>query len=69
MGSHNITLDPWDSHLDMRIEGECLDAECLHDDGFQYLWKGARANFGAKAGKVMYEAKLGLTLTLDGCWS
>ena len=61
------TLDPWDAHLDLRIEGECLDAECMHDGGFQYLWKGARATFGGANGKLMSrEQRLRLNLECSG---
>mmetsp|Transcript_20137 Transcript_20137/g.55482 ORF Transcript_20137/g.55482 Transcript_20137/m.55482 type:complete len:503 (-) Transcript_20137:305-1813(-) len=51
-------LDPYDSHLDARIERDALTVECLHTDGFQYLWKGIRANYGVKKGVYMYEVKI-----------
>jgi len=51
-------LDPYDSHLDARIERDALTVECLHTDGFQYLWKGIRANYGVKKGVYMFEVKV-----------
>merc|ERR1719401_3244969 len=51
-------LDPYDSHLDARVERDALTVETLHEDGFQYLWKGIRANYGVKKGIYMYEVKV-----------
>jgi len=51
-------LDPYDSHLDARVEKDALTVETLHEDGFQYLWKGIRANYGIKKGIYMYEVKI-----------
>merc|ERR1719401_1874352 len=51
-------LDPYDSHLDARVERDALTVETLHEDGFQYLWKGIRANYGIKSGVYMYEVKI-----------
>merc|ERR1719188_431415 len=51
-------LDPYDSHLDARVERNALTVETLHTDGFQYLWKGIRANYGVKKGIYMYEVKV-----------
>lgn len=51
-------LDPHDSHLDARVDRDGLTCSCMHDDGFQYLWKGVRANFGIKKGVYMYEIKV-----------
>jgi len=51
-------LDPYDSHLDARVERDALTVETLHDEGFQYLWKGIRANYGVKKGIYMYEVKI-----------
>mmetsp|Transcript_46707 Transcript_46707/g.99918 ORF Transcript_46707/g.99918 Transcript_46707/m.99918 type:complete len:497 (-) Transcript_46707:303-1793(-) len=51
-------LDPYDSHLDARVERDALTVEALHTEGFQYLWKGIRANYGIKKGIYMYEVKI-----------
>jgi len=51
-------LDPYDSHLDARLERDALTVESLHEDGFQYLWKGIRGNYGIKKGIYMYEVKV-----------
>eukprot|EP00401_Gymnodinium_catenatum_P028284 CAMPEP_0117530618 /NCGR_PEP_ID=MMETSP0784-20121206/38435_1 /TAXON_ID=39447 /ORGANISM="" /LENGTH=445 /DNA_ID=CAMNT_0005326965 /DNA_START=21 /DNA_END=1354 /DNA_ORIENTATION=- len=51
-------LDPYDSHLDARVDRDGLGVSCLHDDGFQYLWKGVRANYGVTKGVYMYEVKV-----------
>lgn len=51
-------LDPYDSHLDARIGRDGLTVDALHEDGFQYLWKGVRANYGITKGVYMYEVKV-----------
>eukprot|EP00397_Hematodinium_sp_SG-2012_P023410 GEMP01024318.1.p1 GENE.GEMP01024318.1~~GEMP01024318.1.p1 ORF type:complete len:487 (+),score=117.30 GEMP01024318.1:125-1585(+) len=53
-----VTLDQWDSHLDCAISDDGLEAMCLHTDGFQYMWKGARSTHGAIAGTYMFEVKV-----------
>merc|ERR1719420_2082562 len=51
-------LDPHDSHLDCRVDRDGVTVECLHTDGFQYLWKGVRTNYGITKGVYMFEVKL-----------
>lgn len=51
-------LDPYDSHLDARVDKDGLGVSCLKDDGFQYLWKGVRSNYGITKGVYMYEVKI-----------
>lgn len=51
-------LDPYDSHLDARVDRDGLTVSCLHEDGFQYLWKGVRGNYGVTKGVYMYEIKV-----------
>lgn len=51
-------LDPYDSHLDARCDRNGLIVDCLHEDGFQYLWKGIRGNYGVTEGVFMYEVKV-----------
>jgi len=51
-------LDPYDSHLDARVEKDALTVESLHEDGFQYLWKGIRGNYGVKKGIYMFEVQI-----------
>jgi heterogeneous nuclear ribonucleoprotein U-like protein 1 len=53
-----IFMDPYDSHLDARVERDGLTVGCLHEDGFQYLWKGIRSSYGIKKGIFMYEVKV-----------
>eukprot|EP00397_Hematodinium_sp_SG-2012_P029446 GEMP01031106.1.p1 GENE.GEMP01031106.1~~GEMP01031106.1.p1 ORF type:complete len:480 (+),score=108.74 GEMP01031106.1:80-1519(+) len=53
-----VTLDQWDSHLDCAITEDGLEASCLHTDGFQFLWKGARATHGIIGGCYMFEVKI-----------
>jgi len=59
------TLDQWDSHLDMRIADSGLEATCLHDMGFQYMWKGCRATHGVIGGAYYYEVKVLQSLRVD----
>lgn len=35
-----------------------MSATAMHNDGFGYIWAGARATFGFTEGKVYYEAKI-----------
>jgi len=51
-------LDPYDSHLDARCDRNGLTVDCLHEDGFQYLWKGIRGNYGITEGVFMFEVKV-----------
>jgi len=51
-------LDPYDSHLDARVQKDGLTVEAMHTDGFQWLWKGVRANYGITSGIYMYEVKV-----------
>jgi len=53
-----VTLDNWDSHLDCAISEDGGEAKCLHENGFQYLWKGARATHGVTNGVYMFEVKV-----------
>jgi len=60
-----VTLDKWDSHLDLRISEDGKTASCLHKDGFQYMWKGARATHGIIGGCYYYEVKVVKNLHVD----
>jgi len=53
-----VSLDKWDSHLDCAISDDGLEVTCLHEDGFQYMWKGVRATHGVISGCYMYEVKV-----------
>lgn len=59
-GDRCVTLDLADCHLDLVIDtSNPLQAKCMHEDGFQYMWKGVRATKGAKnKGKFFFEVKL-----------
>jgi len=60
-----VTLDMWDSHLDMKISDSGKEATCLHKDGFQYMWKGARGTHGVIGGCYYYEVKVIKNLNVD----
>ena len=51
-------MDPWDCHLDFKVESDGLTATAMHEDGFQYLWKGGRTNMGINGGIYMFECKI-----------
>lgn len=53
-----VTLDKWDSHLDLAISDDGNEATCLHTDGFQYMWKGCRGTHGITGGTFMFECKV-----------
>jgi len=60
-----VTLDQWDSHLDLRVSEDGMNAHCLHKDGMQYLWKGARATHGVIGGCFYFEVKVIKNLNVD----
>ena len=49
----NIVLDEYNSDLNFVIERDGVTGSSLHQDGFEYLWAGARATHGVRSGKVV----------------
>ena len=49
-------LDSSDLHFVITNNG--LNGHNLVKNGFSYMWAGARANKGAKGGKIGYEVKV-----------
>ena len=47
-----IVLDDYNSDLNFVIESDGVTGSSLHNDGFEYMWAGARATHGVKTGKV-----------------
>lgn len=48
-----------DSDLNLNINKENFtSAVPLHDQGFAYMWAGARSTYGFKNGKVYYDVKV-----------
>lgn len=46
------------SDLNFVVHNNGLSGRALIKNGFAYMWAGARANKGAKGGKVGYEVKV-----------
>ncbi|KAK3925467.1 Heterogeneous nuclear ribonucleoprotein U-like protein 1 [Frankliniella fusca] len=56
--SSAVLLSWYDSDLNLIIDkGNFLAATPMHQQGFGYVWAGARASFGFTKGKVCYETK------------
>ena len=54
-----VVLSWYDSDLNLIINKESfLSATAMHNDGFGYVWAGARASYGFTTGKVYYEVKI-----------
>lgn len=54
----SVLLSWYDSDLNLVIDkAEFLTAAPMHQQGFGYVWAGARASYGFCKGKVCYEAK------------
>ncbi|XP_011314429.1 heterogeneous nuclear ribonucleoprotein U-like protein 1 [Fopius arisanus] len=54
-----VLLSWYDSDLNLVIDrSSFLSATPMHNDGFGYVWAGARASFGFTSGKVYYEVKV-----------
>lgn len=51
-----VLLDNCDLHLKVAPDG--LSGKPLEDEGFSYLFAGARATWGATKGKVCFECKV-----------
>ena len=53
-----IYMDKHDSHLDVILHKDGVTVTGMNENGFQYLYKGIRANYGIRAGVYMYEVKV-----------
>lgn len=54
-----VLLSWYDSDLNLVIDKtKFVSATPMHNDGFGYVWAGARASFGFNGGKVYYEVKI-----------
>ena len=54
-----LILSWYDSDLNLVIDKDgFFTATPMHNDGFSYMWAGARASYGFLCGKVYYEAKI-----------
>ena len=50
--SPRIVLDDYNSDLNFVVEPGGVTGSSLHENGFEYMWAGARATHGVRAGKV-----------------
>ncbi|XP_044017273.1 heterogeneous nuclear ribonucleoprotein U-like protein 1 isoform X2 [Aphidius gifuensis] len=54
-----VLLSWYDSDLNLVIDKtKFLSATPMHNDGFSYVWAGARASYGFTSGKLYYEVKI-----------
>lgn len=53
-----VGLDQYTSDMHFIVSNNGLSGSALSKNGFGYLWSGARANKGAKGGKLGYEVKI-----------
>ncbi|XP_043479532.1 heterogeneous nuclear ribonucleoprotein U-like protein 1 isoform X2 [Leptopilina heterotoma] len=54
-----MALSWYDSDLNLIIKKEgFFSATPMHNDGFGYVWAGARATYGFNKGKIFYEVKI-----------
>ncbi|KAG8172072.1 hypothetical protein JTE90_013143, partial [Oedothorax gibbosus] len=52
-----VTLDPYNSDLNLVIDGGKCSAKPLTTEGFAFMWAGARATHGSLKGRYCYEVK------------
>ncbi|KAG8184443.1 hypothetical protein JTE90_026361 [Oedothorax gibbosus] len=53
-----VTLDPYNSDLNLVIDGGKCSAKPLTTEGFAFMWAGARATHGSLKGRYCYEVKI-----------
>ena len=49
------------SDLYFKISPDGLKGSVITDEGFTYIWAGAKTTWGVNKGKVCYECKVGLS--------
>ncbi|KAF4531870.1 hypothetical protein B566_EDAN000899 [Ephemera danica] len=56
-----MLLSWYDSDLNLKInKANFLEAEPMHNEGFAFIWAGARASFGVTGGMSYFEVKVNL---------
>ncbi|XP_050048509.1 heterogeneous nuclear ribonucleoprotein U-like protein 1 isoform X2 [Dermacentor andersoni] len=53
-----VTLDTYNSDLNLSIDKSRYEAESLSQHGFGLMWAGARASYGVNKGKICFETKI-----------
>lgn len=53
-----VTLDTYNSDLNLCIDDSRYEAESMSQHGFGLMWAGARASYGVNKGKVCFETKI-----------
>ncbi|PFX28039.1 heterogeneous nuclear ribonucleoprotein U-like protein 1 [Stylophora pistillata] len=56
--SPRIVLDDYNSDLNFVVDPGGVTGSSLHENGFEYMWAGARATHGVRAGKVCFEVRV-----------
>ncbi|KAJ0983694.1 hypothetical protein J5N97_011949 [Dioscorea zingiberensis] len=57
-GPRRVELNPADCDLDFDVDGNGLQGQALHKNGFAYCWSGARATVGISGGKYCFGCKV-----------
>ncbi|GFQ73559.1 heterogeneous nuclear ribonucleoprotein U-like protein 1 [Trichonephila clavata] len=60
-----VKLDTYSSDLSLIIDASCYSATPMHNEGFAFMWAGARATHGAATGKYCFEVKIGAHLNVS----
>lgn len=53
-----VTLDTYNSDLNLCIDSSRYEAESMSQLGFGLMWAGARASYGVNKGKICFETKI-----------
>ncbi|KAL1433658.1 hypothetical protein MTO96_012481 [Rhipicephalus appendiculatus] len=53
-----VTLDTYNSDLNLCIDSSRYEAESMSQHGFGLMWAGARASYGVNKGKICFETKI-----------
>lgn len=60
-----VKLDTYSSDLNLVIDASCYSATPMTNEGFAFMWAGARATHGAETGKFCFEVKIGAYLSVS----
>ncbi|GFS39320.1 heterogeneous nuclear ribonucleoprotein U-like protein 1 [Trichonephila inaurata madagascariensis] len=60
-----VKLDAYNSDLNLIIDASCYSATPMHNEGFAFMWAGARATHGVTTGKYCFEVKIGAHLNVS----